>query len=416
MTTTQTAIQISASKSSLGSMQTSSKNKKEKPIQHVANKALKDAPKASSKKVKASLWSRIGKCFRKFFSCWCCCFGKNKKDESASSFSPSHTSSLENTTSNEKPIPEGNVFEALQWIKPKSQLKTTPIAVKPGSIKPTFVRDWRKEYLDYVPRDLKELGLAIEEIHECPELKVHVNKNPIAKSDKKYSVHNPIFFKGFANMQIRIVHQDLFRSAAEVIVNAANRALCGGGGIDGAIHNAGGEKYQREHWNLRRHYDGNFTSGYAAMIKDMPLNRHVFDKKDNLIETISSIKDVIVVAGPCISKATPASKTALYSCYMNSLALAHLQNKKSIAFPAVSTGIFNYPKSIAAEISLRAIYEFIKKHPDTSLTTIDIHCFDPNNPDEESFHKELMFYHDVVNAYPDIITTEIVEDGSKPTT
>lgn len=176
--------------------------------------------------------------------------------------------------------------------------------------------------------------------------------------------------------KVQIRNQDLFSSGAKVIVNAANTGLNGGSGIDGAINNAGGREYERAHketlrgkysenarkWGYLSNFmtpDSTFKEGFAAMISSGNLKRN------------HRIDNVIVVAGP--SSTTQSNKDdALYSCYYNSLVLAHSQGKTSIAFPSISTGIFGFPKDRAAQISLRAIYDFTKKFPMTQLKTISI--------------------------------------------
>ena len=81
---------------------------------------------------------------------------------------------------------------------------------------------------------------------------------------------------------------------------------------------------------------------------------------------------MIVVAGPS-GESNPQKENELYSCYYNSLILAHHEKKEEIAFPSISTGKFKFPKDRAARISLKAIYDFICAYPETRLKTISIH-------------------------------------------
>ena len=166
---------------------------------------------------------------------------------------------------------------------------------------------------------------------------------------------------------ISIRKQNIFASNAEVVVNAANTYLGGGGGIDGLIHEKGGAKYQEAHRQLKDRFEGKYSEGSAVMITSGDLL------------TANKIQSVIVVAGPTYSSSN-TDADQLYSCYYNSLVLAHLQQKKSIAFPSISTGIFGYPKDRAARISLRAIEDFVKRYLETTLKTISIH-FLPKDPD-----------------------------------
>lgn len=169
-----------------------------------------------------------------------------------------------------------------------------------------------------------------------------------------------IVFKEFPGLNFTIRQQEIFDSQAQVIVNAANTQLFGGGGIDGAIHDNGGQRYKEAHDELQKLYNSRYVSGHAALIDSGSL-------KENY-----QIDHVIVVAGPQ-GEATSDKENALYSCYYNSLLLAEHQGKTSIAFPSISTGLFRFPQDRAACISLKAIYNFIKKHPNTKLTAVSIH-------------------------------------------
>lgn len=169
-----------------------------------------------------------------------------------------------------------------------------------------------------------------------------------------------ITFQKHSKINVTIRRQDIFASKAQVIVNAANTHLGGGGGIDGAIHREGGAAYAEAHRALQKLYKAHYIEGHAAMIQSGALKKKYH------------IENVIVVAGP--SGETSASKeTALYSCYLNALLLADEQGKTSLAFPSISTGLFGFPKDRAAMISLKAIHDFLDSHPDTQLNTISIH-------------------------------------------
>lgn len=170
------------------------------------------------------------------------------------------------------------------------------------------------------------------------------------------------------DFNISIRNQNIFKSSAKVIVNAANSHLNGGGGIDGAIHSNGGPSYKKGQLVLRALYDANYTSGHAALIPSGELKEKF------------KIESVIVVNGPAAKKATHDNRARLYSCYFNSLVLADAKKVESIAFPAISTGIFGYPKDEAAEISLRAIYNFAIQNPNTTVKTISIHFQDDEGP------------------------------------
>ena len=108
----------------------------------------------------------------------------------------------------------------------------------------------------------------------------------------------------------------------------------------------------------------------------------------------SGIDKVIVVAGPQ-GATDPQKENELYSCYYNSLVLAHSQNKISIAIPSISTGIFGFPKERASAISLKAIKDFISKNPETTLKNISIHIL---SDDLEADRRDLLKYQAAVQV------------------
>lgn len=180
------------------------------------------------------------------------------------------------------------------------------------------------------------------------------------KSEIEARITKDVIDLKLGNTCLSIRNQNIFKSGAEVIVNAANSHLGGGGGIDGQIHKQGGDAYKAAHGKLRIRYNGNYPSGYASLISSGDL------------ENKYEIRHVIVVNGPQ-GKTTPAKESALYSCYYNSLLLAHGHHAAHIAFPSISTGIFGFPKTRASQISLRAVSDFINKYPDSPVKTISIH-------------------------------------------
>ena len=159
--------------------------------------------------------------------------------------------------------------------------------------------------------------------------------------------------------------QNIFESGAQVIVNAANTTLSRGGGIDGAIHRFGGTAYANEHLALQQSFNSTFPSGYASMIES-----------GNLRES-HQIEKVIVVAGPSVEEGAAVEKQQkdeLYSCFYNSLILANQEGDTSIAFPAISSGIFGFPLEEAAPIFIRAVSDFIENsNARTTLKTISLH-------------------------------------------
>ncbi len=134
---------------------------------------------------------------------------------------------------------------------------------------------------------------------------------------------------------------------ADAIVNAANSTLLGGGGVDGAIHRAGGEQILNECEEIRR----------TRFPKGLPTGFAVITSGGNL-----KARFVIHTVGPIygIDKQNEAAQLA--DCYKNSLALAVENNLQTIAFPSISTGAFHYPKHEAARISSQIVKEFLNSN------------------------------------------------------
>ena len=149
------------------------------------------------------------------------------------------------------------------------------------------------------------------------------------------------------NRQIVIKVGDLTREAVDAIVNAANSSLLGGGGVDGAIHRAGGSALTDECRKLRntKYPDGLLTGKAVITTAGKMPARHV-------IHTV----------GPIYGHHNGEEATLLAACYANAIALAADHRLKTIAFPAISTGVYGYPKETAARVSRRAIVEALQVH------------------------------------------------------
>lgn len=167
---------------------------------------------------------------------------------------------------------------------------------------------------------------------------------------------------------ITIVKGDITNIKADVIVNAANSSLLGGGGVDGAIHRAGGPKILEECYEIRNR-QGGCKTGEAVMTT-----------AGNL-----PAKFVIHTVGPVWAGGMKGEPELLARCYLNSMKLAVENRAESIAFPNISTGIYGFPKEKAAPVALKTVQDFLSRH-DTALKVIFV-CFDGEN---EQLYKTLL--------------------------
>ncbi len=144
-----------------------------------------------------------------------------------------------------------------------------------------------------------------------------------------------------ADTRLVLVEGDITQADTQAIVNAANSRLAGGGGVDGAIHRAGGPEIMAECRKI-----GGCPTGQAVITTAGRL------KAEKVIHTV----------GP-IYQGTPRDAELLAECYRNSLALAAEHGLRSIAFPSISTGAYGYPLEDAARVALAAVKEGIEAHP-----------------------------------------------------
>lgn len=141
--------------------------------------------------------------------------------------------------------------------------------------------------------------------------------------------------------KIELLKGDITNLSVDAIVNAANTSLLGGGGVDGAIHNKAGSELLEECKKL-----GGCKVGEAKITKGYNLNS----------------KYVIHTVGPVWSNGDKNEMELLANCYENSLKLAKSNQIETIAFPNISTGVYRFPKLIAAGIAIRTVSSFIKNN------------------------------------------------------
>jgi O-acetyl-ADP-ribose deacetylase (regulator of RNase III) len=148
----------------------------------------------------------------------------------------------------------------------------------------------------------------------------------------------------FLNGRVNVLVGDITRQHIDAVVNAANSSLRGGGGVDGAIHSAGGPAILAACKELRRTH---FPSG-------LPTGEAVITTGGNL-----PARYVIHTVGPIKGSHGQRDAELLAACYRNSLDVAVRNSCASVAFPAISTGIYGYPMDEAAAVSSEAVAEFL---------------------------------------------------------
>jgi O-acetyl-ADP-ribose deacetylase (regulator of RNase III) len=151
-------------------------------------------------------------------------------------------------------------------------------------------------------------------------------------------------------VRLEIVQGDITREHVDAIVNAANESLLGGGGVDGAIHRAGGPAILAECRRL-----GGCPTGEVRATGGGKL----------------PARYVLHAVGPVWHGGTHGEPALLASCYRGALELAEQLDCRSIAFPAISTGVYGYPPELAAGVALEAIRE----HAGPSLELVRLVCF-----------------------------------------
>ena len=162
------------------------------------------------------------------------------------------------------------------------------------------------------------------------------------------------------NPRIKLLQDDITKIEVNAIVNAANTSLLGGGGVDGAIHRAGGPAILEECQKIRAR-QGGCKIGEAVITTGGRL----------------PAKYVIHTVGPVWNGGAQGEEELLASAYRNSLQLAVEHKIETIAFPNISTGIYHFPKDKAAEIAVLTVSKFLDHH--SELKQVIFVCFDREN-------------------------------------
>lgn len=163
---------------------------------------------------------------------------------------------------------------------------------------------------------------------------------------------------------IKLIKGDITQLKTDAIVNAANNSLLGGGGVDGAIHRAAGPGLLKECRKLNGCLTGEakITSGY-----NLPA------------------KFIIHTVGPVWNGGNYNEEELLANCYRNSLWIAENTKLKTLAFPNISTGVYNFPKDLAAKIAVTSVREFLGHSK--QIKEVIFVCFDEEN---YNIYKELL--------------------------
>jgi len=164
--------------------------------------------------------------------------------------------------------------------------------------------------------------------------------------------------------RIIVKHGDITKEDADAIVNAANTSLLGGGGVDGAIHRAAGPELLTECITLNgcRPGQAKTTKGYKL-----------------------KAKFVIHTVGPIWRGGNNNEESILAEAYKNSLAEALRIGARTVAFPAISTGVYHFPPNLAAEIAVGTVADFLKKHEE--IHEVRLVCF---SEESVSLHTEAL--------------------------
>lgn len=164
----------------------------------------------------------------------------------------------------------------------------------------------------------------------------------------------------FFDKKISVIKGDITTLEVDAIVNAANSSLLGGGGVDGAIHKAGGKHILEECIKIRNKQGGCATG-------------------EAVITNAGNLKAMYVIhtVGPVWNGGKKGEVELLERCYINTFQLACEHNVKSIAYPCISTGIYRFPKDIAAKVAVNKVTSLLLEY--TSIEKVIFVCYDDAN-------------------------------------
>ena len=141
--------------------------------------------------------------------------------------------------------------------------------------------------------------------------------------------------------RLQLMVGDITRLAVDIIVNAANEAMCGGGGVDGAIHRAAGPALLEECLKI-----GHCPQGQAVITKAYLL----------------PARHIVHTVGPVWEGGGHDEAGTLTSCYRSSLTLAEKHGARTVAFPCIATGVYGYPKAQACDLAVDAVTQWLRGH------------------------------------------------------
>ena len=165
-------------------------------------------------------------------------------------------------------------------------------------------------------------------------------------------------------MPLRIVRNDITKMKVDAIVNAANRSLLGGGGVDGAIHRAAGPELLKECRKLNGCETGEAKATAAYRLP---------------------CKYVIHTPGPVWHGGNTGEEALLASCYRSCLELASQNGCKTVDFPSISTGVYHFPLEKASKIAIGTIADYLNTHPE--IERVRMVCFDVRT---ERFYRDAL--------------------------